>query len=897
MVELAKRDYEVRNVYIMKKYTSKESALKQERAVQVHKHGKLTRMKIRAIDIISKKLTQEEKETLKLIEDGLRSWYDYFINANVNLTDEKRSDLSQMFQRGINQIHELNKKFEERLYDWFEMQLSELASNIRFIPELKDASVGIHQLYDELISLNLPIVDPEQEGEEETEFRIERIILHWNAFSRRITDIYDELENINKQAEEFQDKQLKFNIKRIYNILNPLLNLSREFQAAFNSLARKKHEINFKNVKQLDFAKLQKTLEDAISKVDQIRLPEGTNFTALLHSLLPFLKEAQNAFNDLFGTKQDVYKDPMEQFTNLYGHNIKAKDPTGWEEFDPEEEDSVQQSEISKDLRSQQDGIVAYIDSAVTHLKNGDYDRAISHLQRLVSSSREFLKQLFLQDVSDDKLRDVFSKYLEKNIDYVNNEIIPKIKRQENTPDTINKLVHLSPKWFYSEVNALVAKRIYAKKVIADDTFNVSPDKGWDEFEPQFKGLIKEKETPGPSKQAVDLQNQQKDIVDTIGAAADYLANEQYESTQFELQKIKGKVYHFLNAVQQAKTDKIDKRKELIESMLTGLEQVDNVWKDIDTFHKTKAGDLDSLWQRLLKTTAYFMATQVRDIVACKVYAKYMLIAGQELQEIQWAIDNMKAYKDYIIQIQNSVKDNKNISDNTKWRLSKIETELDNAVHYLYDTINDMEDTGFTYITEARAELIGIIESDINDIDDLDLSKMSSDIHKLIDFLLDMHIPIKEEQPFKLQPIQKSDEDFSGLLKTWDNLLRVFSPFVQDIKQLQKDALEFQDKRLNKTFMELRQQVNGLSEALDHMMEDFDRLREKPDSSAMSRIKKLKFGEIQKVLNNIQNLMQKLPSDYKKTLNVYFMQMIELITAIKEWREYLFGEGMFYEED
>lgn len=326
----------------------------------------------------------------------------------------------------------------------------------------------------------------------------------------------------------------------------------------------------------------------------------------------------------------------------IYAQELLDKHKEDWGEFEPagidapelkelftesdKYHDDLTQSEASELLQEQQEGIVGQIRWAVDFLKEGNKEEALKDLNRVIEKSEAFITTLLGNKnlgipplkVSDEKLRDVFIKYLRDNMAYLSNTLIPMIGDEKQIHEVIRLLERLMPNYFYSTIGPLVARRIYARKVLADDTLNVDKSEGWSEFEPQFKELL-----PEQVKAPVDpvLPAQQREIVDLVGQAADDLAAGKLDSANINLRKIKSLTYNFLNAVQKTKVRNQNEKKELIENMLAGVDQIDRLMGEIEAARKDSSIDQDALWQRLLKTTALFMGNQVRDIVG-RVYAR-----------------------------------------------------------------------------------------------------------------------------------------------------------------------------------------------------------------------------------------------------------------------------------
>lgn len=161
--------------------------------------------------------------------------------------------------------------------------------------------------------------------------------------------------------------------------------------------------------------------------------------------------------------------------------------------------------------------------------------------------------------------------------------------------------------------------KVYAKKVLADDTLQMDKSTGWDEFEPQFKDLMQEKPKE-KSKESLELGAAQKAIVDTINEAADAISDGNIDAAIIQLRSMRGKVYEFLNSVRtHTLPEKTEEAKELIYNMLQGLDIIDDtIMPGLVQFRKTNTGNIEDLWHRTMKLTALFMGIQAVNVVANK---------------------------------------------------------------------------------------------------------------------------------------------------------------------------------------------------------------------------------------------------------------------------------------
>lgn len=164
--------------------------------------------------------------------------------------------------------------------------------------------------------------------------------------------------------------------------------------------------------------------------------------------------------------------------------------------------------------------------------------------------------------------------------------------------------------------------KIYAKKILAQEapsTKVINPADAWSEFEPTFKDLLPEQKVQGPSARGVELQKAQRDIVDEIGLAADAIADAHIDDALHRLKGIKGKVYHFLNAVRESKIapEKVEDVKELINNMIQGIDVIEDIiMPGLEAYRKTGEGDIEDLWQRVMKLTVLFIGVQAVSIVS-----------------------------------------------------------------------------------------------------------------------------------------------------------------------------------------------------------------------------------------------------------------------------------------
>ena len=160
--------------------------------------------------------------------------------------------------------------------------------------------------------------------------------------------------------------------------------------------------------------------------------------------------------------------------------------------------------------------------------------------------------------------------------------------------------------------------KIYAKKLLADDTLNVTKSQGWEEFEPQFKDMIQDKPT-GKSKESLELGSAQRNIVDSINYAADHISDGKIDQALITLRAIKGMVYGFLTAVKSSDIppEKTEEVKELIYNMIQGTDTItDDLMPKLEEYKKTGEGDIEDIWQRLMKLTVLFIGIQATNIVA-----------------------------------------------------------------------------------------------------------------------------------------------------------------------------------------------------------------------------------------------------------------------------------------